>query len=80
MFTDELLVEKLISDFHFVNYSDKDNGSLRLRFKINNDDNFEDLRFRIAHWIDFLLESGFVMMLVLIYMRGKLRDMVEITL
>ena len=59
LFTDELLVEKLISDFHFVNYSDKDNGSLRLRFKINNDDNFEDLRFRIAHWIDFLLESGF---------------------
>ena len=59
LFTDELLVEKLISDFHFVNYRDKDKGSLRLRFKINNDNNFEDLRFRITHWIDFLLESGF---------------------
>ena len=59
LFTDELLAEKLISDFHFVNYNDRDNGSLRLRFKINNNDNFEELRFRITHWIDFLLECSF---------------------
>lgn len=59
LFTDELLLEELISDFHFVNYSDKGNRSLRLRFKIKNNDDFEDLRYRIIHWIDFLLEYGF---------------------
>lgn len=58
MFADKLLIEELISDFHFVNYNDNGNNSLRLRFKLMNKVNFEDLRQRITHWIDFLLNHG----------------------
>ncbi|HEU6901931.1 TPA: thiopeptide-type bacteriocin biosynthesis protein [Streptococcus pneumoniae] len=59
IFTDELLAEKLVSDFHFVNYNDGGDGSIRLRFKIMNEDDFKKLRYRIIHWIDFLLNHYF---------------------
>lgn len=59
LFTNELLAEELISDFHFVNYNDKGSSSLRLRFKIKEKVDFEELRFRMTHWIDNLLNHGF---------------------
>ena len=55
----KLLNENLIRDFHFVNYNDNGNDSLRLRFKVTSGENFRELRHRVINWIDFMLIHGF---------------------
>lgn len=58
MFTEQLIRKDLISDFHFLNYVDNEENSLRVRFKVTHKEKSENLRSNIFSWIDDLISYG----------------------